>query len=419
MAEVARAIERVYREQASAVIASLIRVSGDFQLAEDAFFEAVASALEHWPKDGIPDAPGAWLLTSARNKAIDRLRREQTSAKKRNALEALITLERADEGRPDLIERHAVADDRLRLIFTCCHPALSLEARVALTLRTLGGLSTQEIANAFLSNEVTMAQRLVRAKKKIEVARIPYEVPDKKALPERLDAVLAVLYLVFNEGYFSSSGLALIRGELSSEAIRLARIVVSLLPGEPEATGLLALMLLHDSRRDARVSADGELALLEEQDRNKWDQAKITEGLRLIESALLLGRPGPYQIQAAIAALHAEAKTAADTDWRQIAMLYHGLYEETGSPVVALNRAVAVSMAEGPGPGMQLLDLIERSGDLEDYPALYLARADMFRRLEKKPEARAAYLRAAELADNERVRRFALRRADLTSEVDS
>ncbi|MFP5343884.1 MAG: RNA polymerase sigma factor [Candidatus Limnocylindria bacterium] len=395
------AAARVFREESGRAVASLIRVLGDFDLAEEAVQEAFISALETWPERGVPANPGAWITTTARNRAVDRLRRRQRLREKtellgRQALieEELAALEPGDDDAEDAAM--PITDDRLRLIFTCCHPALSLDARVALTLRTLGGLSTPEIARAFLVPEPTLAQRLVRARKKIRDAGIPYRVPPEDLLPERLGGVLRVLYLVFNEGYAASSGDALVRRELSTEAIRLARLVVRLLPTEPEAAGLLALMLLHDARRPARVTDDGALVLLEDQDRSRWDRDRIDEGRSLVEGALAAGRPGPYQVQAAIAALHDTAPTAADTDWAQIAALYAALVALEPTPVVALNHAVAVAMAQGPAVGLALMDGLAADGTLDDYPYLHAGRADLLRRLGRWTEAAAAYQRALE-----------------------
>jgi RNA polymerase sigma-70 factor (ECF subfamily) len=387
-------------------------VTGDFDLAEEAVQDAFISALETWPQRGVPANPGAWITTTARNRAIDRLRRRKRLIEKTETLAHEATLEsdlRAIDTSTAEDAMH-IADDRLRLIFTCCHPALAMDARVALTLRTLGGLTTPEIARAFLVPEATLAQRLVRAKRKIRDAGIPYRVPPVDLLPERLDGVLRVLYLVFNEGYAASSGDSLIRRELCSEAIRLARVVVSLLPDEPEAVGLLALMLLHDARRDARVAADGELILLDDQDRARWDAGRIAEGLGLVADAIEARRPGPYQVQAAIAALHDEAATPADTDWVQIATLYATLQRMTPSPVVELNLAAAVAMADGPAVGLAMMDGIAASGELESYPYLHSARADLLRRLERWSEAQAAYARALELTTNGPERSFLERR---------
>jgi RNA polymerase sigma-70 factor, ECF subfamily len=357
----------------------------------------------------VPANPGAWITTTARNRAIDRLRRRSRLREKTEELarDAAIEVELAaiepGTGGDDDVP---IADDRLRLIFTCCHPALPLDGRVALTLRTLGGLTTPEIARAFLVPEPTLAQRLVRAKRKIRDAGIPYRVPPRELLPERLDGVLRVLYLVFNEGYSASSGDSLVRRELSSEAIRLARIVVSLLPDEPEAAGLLALMLLHDARREARVDAAGELVLLEDQDRSRWDAARIAEGRALIAGALGAGRPGPYQIQAAIADLHDEARSWSETDWPQIVALYRRLLVLDPSPVVELNLAAAVAMAEGPAVGLAMIDGLAADGTLDGYPYLHAARADLLRRLGRSSEAAAAYRRALELTENRAERSF-------------
>ena len=401
-------VDRLFREESGRAVATLIRVLGDFDLAEEAVQEAFVTALETWPSRGVPDNPGAWITTTARNRAIDRLRRRARLREKTRTLErdAEIEAELAALG-PDAAEDPMlIADDRLRLIFTCCHPALPMDGRVALTLRTLGGLTTPEIARAFLVPEPTLAQRLVRAKRKIRDAGIPYRVPDLELLPERLGGVLKVLYLVFNEGYTASSGDALVRRELSSEAIRLTRVVASLLPDEPEVMGLLALMLLHDARREARVGAEGELILLDDQDRSRWDAARIAEGRTLVERALGMGRPGPYQLQAAIAALHDEAATATETDWAQIAALYAALARLDPSPVVQLNFAVAVAMADRPEVGLAMMDGIAADGTLDAYPYLHAARADMLRRLERWTEAAAAYDRALELTSNGAERSF-------------
>jgi RNA polymerase sigma-70 factor (ECF subfamily) len=405
-------VARLFREEQGRAVATLIRVTGDFDLAEEAVQDAFISALETWPLRGVPDNPGAWITTTARNRAIDRLRRRKRLVEKTGTLarEAAIESElEAIEPGPSEDAMH-IADDRLRLIFTCCHPALAMDARVALTLRTLGGLTTPEIARAFLVPEPTLAQRLVRAKRKIRDAGIPYRVPPAELLPERLDGVLRVLYLVFNEGYAASSGDSLIRRELCAEAIRLARVVVSLLPDEPEARGLLALMLLHDARRDARVGPGGELVLLDDQDRSRWDTVRIAEGRALVEHALFERRPGPYQLQAAIAALHDEALTPGDTDWTQIATLYVALQRMTPSPVVELNLAAAVAMADGPAVGLAMMDGIAASGELESYPYLHSARADLLRRLERWSESEAAYRRALALTTNDPERAFLERR---------
>jgi RNA polymerase sigma-70 factor (ECF subfamily) len=402
----ARSLDRIFRTESGPVLATLIRLLGDFQLAEDALQDAFASALETWAEGSLPASPGAWLTTTARRKAVDRLRHLRIAEAKSSELTLMMRLDHQAFGPPDAIEVSPVADDQLRLIFTCCHPALSPEASVALTLRTLGGLGIGEIARAFLVSEATIAQRIARAKQKIARAGIPYEIPDHDSLAPRLDAVLSVLYLVFNEGYLSTSRGPLVRGDLVADALRLARMLCELLPGEPEARGLLALMVLHDSRRDARVSDEGDLVLLEDQDRTLWNRSQIEEGIRLVEEALRVRRPGPYQIQGAIAAVHAEASTGANTDWRQIAVLYERLLRYQRTPVIELNRAVAVSFAESAVEGLQLLEGIERTGALQQYAPFYLARADMLRRLGRGDEARECHRRALPFAQNEQVRRF-------------
>ncbi len=406
-----RIVDRLFRDEQGRAVATLIRVTGDFDLAEEAVQDAFISALETWPERGVPDNPGAWITTTARNRAIDRLRRRRRLVEKTETLARQSTIESDLAGLagidPGSVEDEMlIADDRLRLIFTCCHPALAMEARVALTLRTLGGLTTPEIARAFLVPEPTLAQRLVRARRKIRDAGIPYRIPPPELLAERLDGVLRVLYLVFNEGYAATSGESLIRRELCAEAIRLARVVVSLLPEEPEAVGLLALMLLHDARREARVGADGALILLEDQDRSRWDAARIAEGQALLERALSAGRPGPYQVQAAIASLHDDAATPADTDWAQIAALYGSLIRMSPSPVVELNLAVAVAMRDGPVTGLAMMDGLATAGTLDGYSYFHGARADLLRRLERWSEAASAYRRALELTSNGPERTF-------------
>jgi RNA polymerase sigma-70 factor (ECF subfamily) len=392
-------LARVFREVSGRVVATRVRLFGDIDLAEEAVQEAFLVASERWPVDGVPPNPGGWITTTARNRAIDRLRREAS----RDDRHAQATLLHADS-EPEMTTG-TMGDDRLRLIFTCCHPALAPEAQIALTLRTVCGLTTEEIAHAFLTQPATLAQRIVRAKAKIRDARIPYEVPTREDLPERLDAVLHVIYLVFNEGYSASSGASLTRHDLSAEAIRLGRLLVELRP-DPEAIGLLALMLLHESRRAARTSPSGELVLLEDQDRSLWNRDQIEEGTRLVERAMSSGQLGPYTLQAAIVAVHAAAPSADATDWARIVALYDLLAQAEPSPVVELNRAVAVAMRDGPEAGLALIDAILARGDLTDYHLAHAARADLCRRLGRRTEAAAAYRKALSLARQEPERRF-------------
>src|SRR6266516_3381811 len=412
MSSVHEQIANTFQQEAGRVIAALYSRIRDLELVEDALQDALVLALERWPVDGVPSNPGAWITTAARHKAIDRLRREKTLDRKKAILKTLTDLEQEE----DTVDAGEIPDERLKLIFTCCHPALSKEAQVALTLQTLGGLTTPEIASAFLVALPTMAQRLVRAKRKIRDAGIPYQVPPPAAITERIDAVLSVLYLIFNAGYTAPIGDELIRHDLCMEAIRLTRILTTLLAKEPELTedaealGLLALMLLHDARRKARVNLDGELVLLEDQDRTLWDQEEIAEGVDILERALSMETPGTYQVQAAISAIHGQARRPEETDWAQITALYDVLYEMMPSPVVELNRAVAVAMAEGFNNGMILLDQLENTGELNDYYLYHAARADLLRRTGRLDEAQDAYTRALELCQNNSERSFLIRR---------
>lgn len=394
-------IDAIYRRESRRVLATLIRVLGDFDLAEEALHEAFFVALQRWPQDGVPDNPRAWLVSTGRFKAIDRLRRQSrfTPLLEEQA-EALEAVPWSDDD---------VEDDRLRLMFTCCHPALAADAQVALTLREICDLSTEAIAHAFLATPTTIAQRIVRAKGKIREAKIPYQVPSRAELPERLDSVLRVIYLVFNEGYSASAGADLTREDLTLEAIRLGRLLLELLP-EPEVMGLLALMLLHESRRPARTSASGELVLLDAQDRTLWDRALIAEGCALVEQALMTPRFGPYCLQAAIAAVHAEAPSAGETDWRQIVGLYDVLLRSVPSPVIELNRAVAVAMEQGPLAGLVLVDNLLQRGELQDYHLAHSARGEFCRQLGRFDEARSAYEKALSLTQQAPEKRFITRR---------
>jgi len=416
MPQTRETLERVFREEYGLIIASLIRRSGSFDLAEESLQEAFSAALAHWEQDGTPNNPGAWLTRVAHRKLLDMLRREKTKSDKQRDLEyetqRLADMQGGDDIRSPAQVEDTVnyEDDRLRLIFTCCHPSLSQEAQVALTLRTLGGLATADIARAFLLPETTLAQRLVRAKHKIRIACIPYQVPALELLPQRLASVQAVIYLIFNEGYSATSGDSLIRKDLCTEAIRLGRLLCRLVPEDPENLGLLALMLLQDSRRDARVNARGELVTLEDQDRSLWDPITIEDGLRIVETALRLRNVGAYQLQAAIAAVHAEAKTAGETDWQQIVALYAELKRINTSPIVALNHAAAVAMSEGCEQGLRLIEAVGASGKLDHYYFFHAARADLLRRLGRAQEAQAAYSRALQLTANQVEQKYIRRR---------
>lgn len=398
-------VEQIYRDESRRVLATLIRLLGDFDMAEEALHEAFVAAMAQWPGEGVPVNPRAWLVSTGRFKAIDAIRRR---ARFNETCQLSMSLPGAAEDSPEVDERD-VEDDHLRLIFTCCHPALAPDAQVALTLREVCGMTTEEIAHGFLARPATLAQRIVRAKAKIREAGIPYEIPTAEELPARLDSVLRVIYLVFNEGYSPSSGEAVTRPELSAEAIRLGRLLVHLLP-EPEAVGLLALMLLHESRRAARTSERGDIVLLDDQDRSRWDRSLIEEGAKLVEQALRSDRIGPYVVQAAISAVHAEAPNATDTDWTQIVGLYDVLMRLIPSPIVALNRAVAVAMQDGPVIGLTLLDELLEAGELEDYYLAHAARADLCRRLKRFGAARVAYERALGLARTRPEQRFLRRR---------
>ena len=405
LADAQGAVAEAFRSHWGRVVAYMIRVTGNWDLAEECAQDAFERALERWPRDGVPSNPGGWLATTARNRALDRLRRAKVGDEK---LREVATMRLRTEGTEE--DLSGIGDDRLRLMFTCCHPALPVEAQVALTLRTLAGLTTPEIARAFLVPQETMAKRLTRAKHKIQDARIPYRVPPAHQLPERLRAVLAVIYALFNEGYGASSGDELIRRDLCAEAIRLGRLLAELMPDEPEALGLLSLMLLQHSRRGARIDSAGELVTLEDQDRMLWDAAAIEEACKLLDRAVRLRRPGPYQLQSAIAASHAQAPSAEATDWREIVLLYDRLSQIAPTPVVLLNRAVAVAMADGPAAGLALVDELEQAGALSDYYLLPATRADLLRRLQCSHEAAAAYQRALDLAPTEPEQRYLSRR---------
>jgi RNA polymerase sigma-70 factor (ECF subfamily) len=403
-----RALEDVYRAESRRVFATLVRVLGDFDQAEEALHDAFAAAMEQWPREGVPANPRAWLVSAGRFKAIDAIRRRAKFDESLGQIAERLDRESED---PAARDDEGIDDDRLRLIFTCCHPALAADARTALTLREVCGLTTEEIARAFLSSAPTVAQRIVRAKSKIKTAKIPYQVPARADLPERLDTVLHVIYLVFNEGYAASSGESLTRADLSGEAIRLGRLLMELLP-EPEVVGLVALMVLQESRRAARATPEGEIILLEDQDRALWNRALIDEGLALVQRALATRAFGPYTVQAAIAAVHAQAATSSETDWSQIAALYDVLLRIEPSPIIELNRAVAIAMRDGPEAGLNLIDAILAGGDLADYHLAHAARAELCRRLNRTADAKAAYERAITLAKQEPERRFLQNRLD-------
>jgi len=410
MTDAALVVERVFRQEYGRVYASLVRAFGDFDVAEEAIQDAFLVAIDRWRRSGVPENPAAWITTTAKHKAIDRHRRERIRADKYAAIADPATAGNSERDLPEMDEGSSLRDDRLRLIFTCCHPALALEAQVALTLRTLGGLSTREIANAFLVSETTIAQRLVRAKRKIRDAKIPYRVPPNETLPDRLTAVLAVIYLIFNEGYSASEGDELVRRDLCAEAIRLGRVLVQLMPDVAEALGLLAMMLLHDSRREARVSASGEPLPLDDQDRLLWDRAEIEEGVRHLEHARRFAQPGPYQIQAAIAEVHSSSPSPDRTDWPKIALYYGLLSQLNPSAVIELNRAAALAMALGPEYGLEIIDRPAVRDELDEYRWLHSTRAELLRRLERYPESAAAYRRALALAENASERALLARR---------